>query len=33
VTWRAEVRVLYLGLIVLVAAGLVYFIALGLAHR
>jgi hypothetical protein len=32
-TWRAEVRGLYLGLIVLVLAGLVYFTALGLAHR
>jgi hypothetical protein len=32
-TWRPEMRPLYLGLILLVVAGLVYFIALGLAHR
>jgi hypothetical protein len=31
--WRAEVRALYVSLLVLIALGLAYFITLGLVHR
>jgi hypothetical protein len=33
VTWRADVRTLFILLLVVVAVGLVYFTALGLVHR